>query len=123
MKYKNGKVYIFKGKKLIKAAKIILENRLHRREGVIKQVCGAILKKYYSKMKIAILWMNDKPVAVATKHNNIFMAFCKARERRKGYATKCISAFKHKGKAIAYITDHYMFWEKQKNKFKLIVNE
>jgi len=70
------------------------------------------------KKSISLFWHNDVAVACAYLHGKRLMAFCKDRQRGKGYSTECIKALTSPD-IVYYAQDAEPFWKKQHCKIRM----
>lgn len=119
-------ITVYSGKTLARAARIVLESKLFNTDGALFDIMIKLITSRHTHQNVEIsICRNDnyKNVAVGFRHDKVLMVYCLRGHRRKGYATKCISALKLARKPIAYITRNKDFWKHQKKKITLLQND
>lgn len=99
------KVKVYDGKTIVEGADLALKNRLYvsgwalsdelkwaRHEGMRLDQWTSVNPDYHQRYKIALAFKDNVPVAVVLWTGHTMMAFCRAAERRNGYASACVKA-------------------------------
>ncbi len=115
-------ITVYSGADLSRGARVVLESKLFDSDGALFGIMIKLIQGHHTHLNVEIsICRNDngKNVAVGFRHDKVLMAYCLKGHRRKGYATKCISALKLARKPVAYITRSKDFWKHQKKKITL----
>lgn len=91
------KVKVYSGNDVAQGADLALKSRLYVSGWQLSYTLGAMRARPKTDDKIAILFDEQEPVAVAVHNYNSIQVFCRKKKRRQGNGTQVVNALLREG--------------------------